>query len=175
MKCPGCSKPAEKLFHKKGFNLDVCAECFALRSRLCPRTRLDRRKFNRNGIKVLPPVGAGRKRLRLFMNGRDCFWCGKQTSLGLPVGHPISATIDHLFSRLHPWRKGTHRPSPVVLACYACNSERGTCDVQLVQFVPKLAERMQIAIAASCANAVKSNRWRLWKELLPSSYSELQP
>lgn len=167
IKCPACAKSVEKLFTKKGFNLAVCDECFILRARLCPRTQNPKRKVNRNGIRVLRPVPAGPKRLRLFMRNRHCFWCGRQTSLGLPLDHPATATIDHLFSRLHPWRRTSQRPSPVVLACRACNSERGLCDVQLVQFEPKLVERRQIAVEASCASAVQSNQWRTWKELHP--------
>lgn len=124
---------------------------------------------NQHGIRVMQSRNLS-KRARLFREFRVCFWCGCQTSLGVPMSNPIAASIDHLFSRLHPWRKDG-RPSPVVLACMGCNAERGQCDVNLTQFVPKLSDRNEIAIRASCVNAAaKPNQWREWKELQPGPY-----
>lgn len=70
-----------------------------------------------------------RQRERLFceQQGR-CYWCGRP--MVMPIHEPgkahppNAATIEHLFSKLHPDR-GKVRGQTHVLACWECNFKRG--------------------------------------------------
>jgi|ERR1044072_790670 hypothetical protein len=95
-------------------------------------------------------------RLRLFRANPHCFWCGQLTLYGA-VGNPLQTTVDHLYSRLHPERVNRYREQKGVLhvlACSACNNERGVCEQQGRPFVPKLKERLEFARRADAALAV---------------------
>lgn len=100
-----------------------------------------------NGNNVL------KRRLRMFKRNPHCFWCGVEVVLF--GGGPNLATIDHLYSRLHPLRASKHasghdRANVLhVLACTACNSERGTCDLAKRVFIPRLESRREFAELAS--------------------------
>jgi hypothetical protein len=81
-----------------------------------------------------------RRRLqRLWEEDPHCHWCGKLTYMVLyPPGEEFMlkkqtsqmATIDHIYSRLHPKRLEAPRGerhedlSRTVLACFQCNQER---------------------------------------------------
>lgn len=89
-----------------------------------------------------------RLRVRLHRSDPRCFWCGRKTELDAAHADPVLATVDHLYSRLHPQRVGKHsRYENVlhVLACYQCNHERGTRENQGQLFIPKLPERLSFA------------------------------
>jgi 5-methylcytosine-specific restriction endonuclease McrA len=65
-------------------------------------------------------------RRRLLWN-RDprCFWCGRVTRFDAYADED-AATVEHIYHRRHPKRKGGRRFLPsVVLACRKCNNERG--------------------------------------------------
>ena len=65
------------------------------------------------------------RRRTLWRRDPRCFWCGRLTVFE-EHGRPDSATLDHLYSRLHPRRRDTRKHLPsTVLACYCCNQERG--------------------------------------------------
>lgn len=103
--------------------------------------------------------GLLRIRQRLFRADPHCFWCGCLTRLGA-INGPRQATIDHLYSRLHPKRLDRHREQKGVLhvlACSACNNERGVCEQQRRPFTPKLKERLEFArlADATLASAVE--------------------
>lgn len=80
-----------------------------------------------------------RQRNRLWHINPNCHWCGCKTVLlpkeGRPRYEPMpknAATIDHLY---HKWDQRRKRSHPVdeprhVLACWACNGERGKLDQQ---------------------------------------------
>ncbi len=94
-------------------------------------------------------------RLRLFHADPHCFWCGQVTRYGA-VGDPMQATVDHLYSRLHPERVNRYREQKGVLhvlACSACNNERGVCEQQCRPFIPKLRERLEYAQLADATIA----------------------
>jgi hypothetical protein len=96
-----------------------------------------------------------RMRLRLFRADPHCFWCGQVTLYGV-VGNPLQATVDHLYSRLHPERADRYREQKGVLhvlACAACNNERGVCEQQRRRFIPKLAGRLEFARLADATLA----------------------
>lgn len=101
---------------------------------------------------VLPPHKRSRREL-MFRANPHCFWCGTVTALRRekPIALPDSATVDHLYSKLHPERKINRS---YVLACYACNNERGKADYLGRVFVPKLPERRELARLISVAAAV---------------------
>ena len=72
-----------------------------------------------------------RQRLRLcFEQLWECWWCGRLVQIvecndgKLPDD---AATIDHLDSRLNPLR-GKSRGRRRVMACHACNHERGAIE-----------------------------------------------
>lgn len=96
-------------------------------------------------------------RKRLFQRNPHCFWCGKLTvfSIDVKLKHD-AATVDHLYSRLHPERKtvstrqsardSAHRGrGRLVLACNQCNKDRSNAETRGLMFVPKLGHRMVIA------------------------------
>jgi hypothetical protein len=94
-------------------------------------------------------------RLRLFHADPHCFWCGRRTLYGA-VGNPLQTTVDHLYSRLHPERANRYREQKGVLhvlACSACNNERGVCEQQRRPFIPKLRERLPFAQQADATLA----------------------
>ncbi|MGX9983930.1 HNH endonuclease [Methylobacterium fujisawaense] len=73
-------------------------------------------------------------------NGSRCHWCSKpvrkaRANLPSPMPHDI-ATLDHLEPRS---RGGLTDGSNCVVACYACNTERGSMPVE--QWQAKLAAR----------------------------------
>src|SRR5947209_3648046 len=54
-----------------------------------------------------------------------CFWCGVVTRFDA-YDADDAATVEHVYHRRHPKRKGVRRFLPsVVLACKRCNNERG--------------------------------------------------
>ena len=94
-------------------------------------------------------------RLRLFRANPHCFWCGQLTRYGA-VRDPRQTTVDHLYSRLHPERASRYREQKGVLhvlACAACNNERGVCEQQQRPFIPKLKERLTFAQQADAVLA----------------------
>lgn len=91
----------------------------------------------------------GKSRRRMWESDPCCFWCGEITIYGGTGEH--SATIDHLYSRLHP--KRSSGGGPQVLACNACNQERNNADHRNVVFIPKLAKRIHIARETSVVTA----------------------
>lgn len=63
-----------------------------------------------------------------------CHWCGSVTTWEAPHDGRLTeaaATVDHLFSRLHPQRK-VRAPgaNAVVLACMRCNRERNRVETK---------------------------------------------
>lgn len=109
---------------------------------------LHRQESNRNrGLGI---------RARLFRADPRCFWCGRKTELNAAHASPAQATVDHLYSRLHPQRLMRHNQAGGVLhvlACYQCNHERGTCENQRRPFIPKLPERLEFAQRADATLA----------------------
>jgi hypothetical protein len=86
-------------------------------------------------------------RKRLFHINPHCFWCGKLTvfSVDTSLKHD-AATVDHLYSRLHPDRKAARRGrGRLVLACNQCNKDRSIAETRGLMFVPKLAHKRVIA------------------------------
>lgn len=70
-----------------------------------------------------------KRRNQLWAINPYCSWCGVFTinppgDVPFVTPPPNLATADHLYSRNDPRRKHWH-PSPIVLACYACNQKRG--------------------------------------------------
>jgi hypothetical protein len=108
-----------------------------------------------NGMNVLA------RRLRMFRRDQHCYWCAAQTRLDAE-GESNHATVDHLYSKLHPLRptyqKSGHDRGAVlhVLACAKCNQERGLADELGCVFVPKLESRREIAELASAAVGKKT-------------------
>lgn len=95
------------------------------------------------------------KRARLFRANPHCFWCGCKVALEFdPPNRRDLATIDHLYSRLHPERAG-HRATLVVLACRACNHERSRAESQRRPFVPRLKDKLRFAQQADATLARK--------------------
>lgn len=94
------------------------------------------------------------RRLRMFRRDSHCYWCGIQTVLE-GEGELNQATIDHLYSKLHPLRPTYHtsghdRTAVLhVLACAQCNQARGLADELGRIFVPELESRKEIAQLAS--------------------------
>lgn len=86
-------------------------------------------------------------RQRLFRHNPHCFWCGKLTMLSVEVRlKHDTATVDHLYSRLHPNRKVARQGrGRLVLACNQCNKDRSNAETRGLMFVPKLADRKPIA------------------------------
>ncbi len=76
-----------------------------------------------------------RQRRKWFAEKPFCHWCGKRLRLvELPNGGAMpedAATIDHLYSRLHPQRhlSGGRRR---VLACSKCKHDRGHEETKIV-------------------------------------------
>lgn len=70
-------------------------------------------------------------------------------------GQPHHATVDHLYSRLHPLRPTKHASGHDrnnvlhVLACASCNQERGRADNEGRVFIPKIEARRETAELAS--------------------------
>jgi len=104
------------------------------------------------------------RRLRMFKTDPNCFWCGKLTVLYGEQSQLDLATIDHLYSRLHPERKkrykaGHDRSALLhVLACYACNHKRGKVEQQGFVFVPDLESRREFARQVSAVNGIVTYR-----------------
>lgn len=87
-------------------------------------------------------------RKRLFRINPHCFWCGKLTVFTIEIGKlkHDAATVDHLFSRLHPDRKAARRGrGRLVNACNQCNKDRSNAETRGLMFVPKLESRKVIA------------------------------
>lgn len=100
-------------------------------------------------------------RIRLFRANPHCFWCGRLVRMDVPHASPDLATVDHLYSRLHPKRDDSHREQKGVLhvlACYECNHWRGVCEQQQRPFIPKLKERLEHAQLAD-ATLVPRDVW----------------
>ena len=97
------------------------------------------------------------QRARLWHRDPRCYWCKRHTRLLIVDGAAPDdmATIDHLFSRLDEKRKevnfgilrkdytGETMVMRRVLACYACNQERGRRECKLT----KLREQRASSIA----------------------------
>lgn len=118
-----------------------------------------------------PPANKRQRALRmrqqLFRAHPYCFWCGREVKIGASHSQPEGATVDHLYSRLHPERKSRHEQKGAVLhvlACYSCNHERGLCEQQQRPFIPKLKERLEHAqladatLAKDAASRAKSKQ-----------------
>lgn len=87
------------------------------------------------------------KRQQLFRLTPHCFWCGKLTRLEIEakLKHD-TATVDHLYSRLHPDRKAARRGrGRLVLACNQCNKDRSNAETRGLMFVPKIGHRKDLA------------------------------
>lgn len=97
-------------------------------------------------------------RRRLFRVDPHCFWCGRTVFLNVPHATPSLATVDHLYSRLHPQRLNKYREQSGVLhvlACHQCNHDRSVCEQKGRPFIPKLAERLEFAQLADATLAPK--------------------
>lgn len=106
-------------------------------------------KKNSHGLRIIENT---RTRVLLYKKDPACFWCGRFTMLGqVKPMRDYTATVDHLYSRLHP--KRNNLPRQKVLACYRCNQDRSAADVQGKVFIPALASRVEIARQASAAFA----------------------
>jgi len=108
----------------------------------------------------LPPM-----RKRLFRANPSCFWCGRRVYLHVKHASPELATVDHLYSRLHPERERHHREQRrvlQVLSCYQCNHNRSVCEQQGRAFIPELPERLEFAQLADAT-------------LAPAAKKETQP
>lgn len=95
-------------------------------------------------------------RRRLFRADPHCFWCGRTVFLNVTHATPSLATIDHLYSRLHPHRAYRYREQSGVLhvlACYECNHRRGVCEQRKQPFIPALPERLEFARLADATLA----------------------
>jgi hypothetical protein len=65
------------------------------------------------------------RRRVLWRKDPRCFWCGRVTKFEEHYADD-AATVEHVYHRRHPKRKGVRRFLPsVVLACKRCNNERG--------------------------------------------------
>ena len=99
------------------------------------------------------------KRALLFAQDPYCFWCGRITVLQTtkPIRNDNVATIEHLYSRLHPKRK--EHPHLVVLACFGCNMARSHAENRDVYFMPKRPDRVDMArqVCATLAKAPLRN------------------
>lgn len=78
----------------------------------------------------------GRRKVRLWLSDPRCHWCGRVTVLASLIGKRRQfaelATIDHLYSRLHPLRsapKRHPREERTVIACHECNLRRSQREV----------------------------------------------
>jgi len=72
-----------------------------------------------------PPRAPSTRRRRLWKRQPNCFWCGRVTDISTAF-RANSATVEHIYPMRHPRRKDTRRVLPsTVLACFACNQERG--------------------------------------------------
>lgn len=99
-------------------------------------------------------------RRRLFRIDPHCFWCGRTVFLNVPHATPTLATVDHLYSRLHPQRLNKYREQSGVLhvlACHECNSYRSVCEQRNRPFIPKLPERLEFARLADATLAPKGD------------------
>jgi hypothetical protein len=68
-----------------------------------------------------------KQRTKMFAENPHCYWCGKELVLweGDSGKMPDNgATIDHLYSRLHPLRLKKTGDLRRVLSCRWCNNER---------------------------------------------------
>ena len=86
-----------------------------------------------------------RARRRLWEACNLCHWCQKPTTWETPDDgklSPTAATIDHLYSRVHPERKA-RMPGccTVVLACFTCNRVRAKADCKKYGQNPPRAKR----------------------------------
>ena len=96
------------------------------------------------------------KRRRLLRMSPHCFWCGCRVGETL-LETSNRATIDHLYSRLHPHRPKRYserRAVLHVLACNDCNQERALAELRGEPFIPKLAERLEHAQLACAVNPI---------------------
>jgi hypothetical protein len=90
------------------------------------------------------------RRLRMFRRDPHCYWCGVLTVLDAE-GQSNHATVDHLYSKLHPLRASKHKSGHErdnvlhVLACHKCNQARGEADSKGRVFIPKIKERREVA------------------------------
>jgi hypothetical protein len=78
-------------------------------------------------------------KLKLWQNDPRCYWCHRKTKLlNIPEikgpADPLSATVDHLKSRLFLDRfvKPKNGEPTKVLACYECNSRRSMEETKLL-------------------------------------------
>lgn len=97
-----------------------------------------------------------RMRERLYRADPHCFWCGRRVYLNVAHASPELATVDHLYSRLHPEREHNHRQQKAilhVLACFTCNGERSVQEQRREPFIPKLAHRLEYAQRADATLA----------------------
>lgn len=131
--------------------------------------------FNRHGFPVFqqshrtrqPPQPAGPRRARLFKQDPHCFWCGVLTiwRREFPLT-PDTATVDHLYSKLHPERGQQHAigrfEDRYVLACWKCNKARGEAEVRGEVFKPVLDARADMALATSAVAYRKGLVEPLW-------------
>lgn len=101
------------------------------------------------------------KRARLYRQDPHCYWCGILTVLDTGF-QPHSATIDHLYSRVHPNRnapRGNDRSELLhVLSCLQCNQERGKADQHGRMFTPKLAKSRETARRYAVVTAVSAQK-----------------
>jgi hypothetical protein len=76
-----------------------------------------------------------RQRRKMFEKHPFCYWCGCQLQLIERSGGKCpanAATIDHIYSRLHPNRTTIcHNETRRVLACYKCNNNRSREETKL--------------------------------------------
>jgi hypothetical protein len=99
----------------------------------------------------VPPPAAKKKgdsaptrRRLLWRRDPRCFWCGRVTKFD--EHDADAATVEHVYHRRHPKRKGGRRFLPsVVLACRKCNNERGAPEATAFEVCPVIeAERRML-------------------------------
>jgi 5-methylcytosine-specific restriction endonuclease McrA len=75
-------------------------------------------------------MSKGKTRAALALrDGTNCFYCSVRLSFPKRSkkrqDQPTDATIDHIIPKAHGGSSGRHN---IVLACFACNNERGDKD-----------------------------------------------
>lgn len=81
--------------------------------------------------------------LAMWLKDPHCHWCGVLTFLVFTAGKlpNRAATRDHIVSRNNPKSRG-HRAN-VVLACHACNKQRGQDEVAITH-AKRLSKRERV-------------------------------
>lgn len=107
---------------------------------------------------MVPSRRRRRYREALWRYDPHCFWCGKLTVL-TEATQRNAATLDHLYSQFHP-KRNSNGLTDTVLACRACNIQRGDYEAKGAYFMPKRKDRVDIARETSSVTARKTSDCR---------------